>query len=69
MNAIIKTGKKVLNALAFANAGNLSEFNALLRDIEPQTAAKAERAKLTLVSVNSERPVMAAPVNRIQQAL
>lgn len=69
MNAITKTGKKILNALAFANAGNLSEFNTLLREIEPQAGSKADRAKLKLVSVNTDRPLMTASVRHIHQAL
>jgi hypothetical protein len=61
MNAIFKTGKKILNALAFANAGNMSEFNELLHEMEPQNTPRADRARLKLVSVNAERPDMTAP--------
>ncbi len=69
MNAIFKTGKKILNALAFANAGNMGEFNALLREMEPQNAPRADRARLKLVSVNAERPVVATPVAGARQAV
>jgi hypothetical protein len=69
MNPILKTAKKILDALAFANAGNMSEFKVLLRDMEPQPAAADTRARLKLVSVNTERPVVGASVSGARQAV
>lgn len=38
MRAIIETANTILNALAFSNAGNYSDFQALLRRLDKQTA-------------------------------
>lgn len=67
MNSMIRIGKKVLQALAFANAGNLNDFKALLATIEPKTGAKP--AELRLVYARSHRSAMTPPIGHARQAL
>lgn len=45
MNAIIQTGKTLLKAMAFANAGNESECMALLRQLDEANAHADRQAK------------------------
>lgn len=53
MNKLLNRGKTLLNALAFANVGNLSEFEALLDQVAPAAhalpAKQAEMPKHTAV--------------------
>ncbi|HEX7971769.1 MAG TPA: hypothetical protein VF501_06070 [Thiobacillus sp.] len=44
MNASSKTGKTILNALAFANVNTLGEFRALLRQIDEPTEPARQSA-------------------------
>ena len=69
MNAITKTGQKILNALAFANVGNQGEFQALLAQMDEQPGSASGQAKPRLVSVSSDRPAMAPSITHIRQAL
>lgn len=73
MNALTKAGKRILNAMAFANSGNLNEFNSLLNQIEPQSEAIDDRPKITPVSVVCGGALNLSagnlPVSHAQQAL
>jgi len=58
MNAINTTAKRIFNALAFANVGNLGEFHSLLRQIDaPDTAREAAQPK-TMAETSGNAPVL-----------
>jgi hypothetical protein len=69
MNAITKTGKTLLNALAFANVDNLSEFRALLNQVgAPASLDHAPTQQGAMSSSSSHSPV-APVIQPIQGAL
>lgn len=72
MNTMTRIAKKLLGALAFANAGNLNDFRTLLtateRPAERPESTKAVGTPLKLVYVNANRPVT-TPAGHLRQAL
>lgn len=54
MKEIIKSGTTLLNILAFANASNLSEFEALMNAIDqpPESISAGNKAQATLSAVH-----------------
>jgi len=68
MNALTKTAKKIFNAMAFANSGNLNEFKTLLKKIEPQSEKLDELAVSKSISVVCRVPLN-LPIGHAQQAL
>jgi hypothetical protein len=66
MNAIIKAGKTILNALAFANADNYSEFRALLRQTDDLPGSDERQTQYRLVSDN---PAVTTVAQSFQQTL
>ena len=69
MNALFKTGTKLLNALAFANVGNLNEFHALLRQNEEQRDSDSSATGSRQVSAAPQRPAITPAIRHMQQAL
>lgn len=69
MNALKKTGKTILNALAFANAGNQSECMALLRQFDDLKADSDRHEKDDLQRDISGCAINAAGIGAIQRAL
>jgi len=59
MNVMSKTAKRILNALTFANAGNLGEFHTLLRQIDaPDTSAREPAQPRTTAQASGSAPVL-----------
>jgi hypothetical protein len=66
MNALIKTGKTLFNALAFANAGNYSEFRMLLRQIDETAGSTDEQANYR--TATSDKARMTPAMQDLQHA-
>jgi hypothetical protein len=58
MNAMIKAGKDILNALAFANVGNYREFHALLRQTDRRVVSEDRKTQYRLVSDSTDSPAI-----------
>ena len=59
MNVMSKTAKRILNALTFANAGNLGEFHTLLRQIDaPDTSAREPAQPRATARASGSAPVL-----------
>ena len=69
MNALIKTGKTILNALAFANAGNYSEFQTLLNQTERNEQSAGKPVQFRLVSVIKDSDPIAPAGPRLHQVV
>jgi hypothetical protein len=69
MNAITKTGKTLLNALAFANVDNLSEFRTLLNQVDAPANPDHSPTQQGATSASSSRSTVAPVIQPIQGAL
>lgn len=69
MNSLTKTGKTILNAMAFANVGNQSECLALLRQFDNLKADSDRRGASDLPQDISECTIHPAAIGAIQRAL
>ena len=69
MNALIKTGKTIFNALAFANADNYSEFQTLLNQTERNEQSAGKPAQFRLVSVTKDSDPIAPAGPRLHQVV
>lgn len=70
MNDIIKAGKTILNALAFANAENYSEFRSLLRQAERNGSLSCDPVHYRPSDrFEDENPLSAATGHHAQQAV
>jgi hypothetical protein len=59
MNAMSKTAKRIINALAFANVGNQNEFHTLLRRIdEPDTSVCEPAQSRAMAQASGNAPVI-----------
>jgi hypothetical protein len=65
MHAIFRTGKTLLDAMAFANVSNLDEFRAMLRKVEPPV----EPASLPKSDDSLPPPAPATVFPKIREAL
>lgn len=70
MNDIIKAGKIILNALAFANAENYSEFRSLLRQAEHNGSLSCNPVHYRSSGrFENENPLPAATGHHAQQVM
>lgn len=69
MNALIKTGKTILNSLAFANADNYSEFQTLLSKIERNEQSAGSPVQFRVVSVIKDSGPIAPASPRLHQVV
>ena len=69
MNAMTRAAKTILNAMAFANAGNDSECRALLGKLNDTDLPEVKPAQPGLTLAIGGRAVMPAPIHPAQRAL
>lgn len=69
MSTLIKTGKSIFNALAFANVNSLNELRTQLQQLDESAGATAETKQARTISA-AARHFDAAPIVRhVQGAL
>lgn len=69
MTTLARTGKPLLNALAFANVSNLGEFEALLRQIPPAPPPERAQEDDPPVADGSAKLSIVPAITRMRQAL
>jgi len=69
MKNLIQSGKTLLNAIAFANAGNLSEFETLMNTMTVQPRPIGESTQTKLRDATEHRPSMTPAMHHFQSAL
>lgn len=58
MNDISTTAKRIFNALAFANVGNMGDFHSLLRQIDAPDTAREPAQPRTIAESSGNAPVL-----------
>ena len=65
MNTFIKAGKTMLQAMAFANAGNYSEFRSLLRQVDASPDSGSGQIQCRPASSGIDHPALLPHIHRV----
>ncbi|MHB1084829.1 MAG: hypothetical protein ACYCZA_08310 [Thiobacillus sp.] len=69
MNALITTGKSLINALAFANVSNIDEFRSMLNQVDAPARSSDDLAQRSVAPEAFNHSVFAPAIGHIQGAL
>ncbi len=68
MKKIIQNGKTLLNALAFANVGNIGEFETLINTMDKQPTPHKDVSSAQIFQAAQSRPAVMPPLQQLRSA-